>query len=169
MIDIKIAVFLFSFYLLIFCNFIYEIIGCKLKQTLKTNIYIKHLLAFILLIFLIILTNENYASKHPIEILIISILVYIWFIITTRTNIYVIITILILLLIIYYIEVKIKYENNDKSKKIYKNIQYILLGITLLITIIGFIHYTMITYNEKKNNFDLKTFIFGKLTCDNDV
>jgi len=72
-------------------------------------------------------------------------------------------------LIIYYIEVKIKYENNDKSKKIYKNIQYILLGITLIITIIGFIHYTIKTYNEKKNNFDLKTFIFGKLTCDNDV
>ena len=166
MINIKIAVFLFSFYLLVFCNFIYEILGCQLKRTLKSNIYIKHFIAFILLIFLIILTNEDYASKHPIEILLIGIIVYIWFIITTRTNIYVIIMILLLLLIIYYLEVKIKYDNNNKNKLIY--IQHIILGITLIITLLGFIQYTIRIYNEKKNNFDLKTFIFGKISCDNE-
>lgn len=169
MIHIKIAIFLFSFYLLIFCNATYEILGCKLKQTLKSNIYVKHLIAFILLIFLIVLTNENYANKHLFEVLLIAILIYIWFIITTRTNIYIIIIILILLLIIYYLDIKTKYENNEKIKENYKYLQITIFIIAIIITIIGFIQYTIKTYNEKKNNFDINKYIFGVINCDDDV
>jgi hypothetical protein len=169
MINIKIAIFLFSFYLLVFCNATYEILGCKLKQALKSNIYIKHLIAFILLTFLIVLTNEDYANKNIYQIILLGILIYIWFIITTRTNIYIVIIILILLLLIYYFDIKIKYESNETQKERYRYIQKILFGISIIITIIGFIQYTIKTYNEKKNNFDINKYIFGVINCDDDV
>jgi|688.fasta_scaffold631511_1 hypothetical protein len=161
------AIFLISFYLLIFCNFLPDILGCRLKTLLHTNIYIKHIIAYIILLFLIILTNEEFSNRHILELIPLSIIIYIWFIITTRTNIYIIIIILVLLLIIAYLDIKIKKETNELKIKDYKYYQIVLLVITIIISIIGFIDYFIYTYNEKMHKFNFNKFVFGSIKCDN--
>jgi len=60
----KIIVSVFALYLLIFCNFTKELIGCKFNYILDSNIYYKHFIAFILLLFLIILIDEENINKN---------------------------------------------------------------------------------------------------------
>ena len=89
---------LFAFYLLVFCNFIPEIIACRLQTELKNNMIVKHILGFVLLFFLIVLVNPQNADQKLKQNFIYAVLVYAWFFITIRNPYSFIIITLILLL-----------------------------------------------------------------------
>jgi len=165
----KIILPIFAFYLLIFCNYTKELIGCKLNYILDTNIYAKHIIAFLLLYFLVIIVDSENIENTYLYNFGITFIIYILFIITTRIPYYLIIIILILLIILYII-------NNIKKKEIEKknNIdKYFYMEISLIIIIfifmsIGFIYYGLEKYCEYGNNFSLFTFIRGNIKCKND-
>jgi hypothetical protein len=174
----KIIISIFIFYLLIFCNYTKELIGCKLNYYLSTNIYAKHLIAFLLLYFLIIIVDSDNIENTYLYNIGISFIVYILFIITTRIPYYLIIPILILLIILYIIN-KIKkkeqeknaaipispYEKNEVDKYFYMELSLIL--IIILLMSIGFIYYGLEKYCEYGKKFSILTFIIGNTTCKN--
>jgi len=164
----KIVLSILSLYLLIFCNFTKELVGCKLTYLLDTNIYFKHIIAFILLLFLIILIDEENIKKSIFVNLIFAIIIYIFFLISTRINYIFIIIILILLLCIYILDkisLKEKENNNKINYDYYQKIEIILIILVTITIIIGFIKYMIEKYNEYNKNFSLLTFIFGTLKC----
>lgn len=163
----KIVLSVLSLYLLIFCNFTKELVGCKLTHILDTNIYCKHLIAFILLLFLIILIDEENTKNNILSNIFIAITIYILFIISTRLNIIYITIILILLLVIFVIDKisKNEKETNNERYENYKKLEIILIILTILIIIIGFTSYAITKYHEYDKNFSILTFIFGTLTC----
>jgi len=126
----KIIISVFAFYLIIFCNFTKELVGCKLTYLLDTNIYYKHFVAFILLLFLIILIDEDNINNNIFYNIAYAIIIYILFIISTRIYYLIIIIILVLLLLIYILDklaIKEK-EKNEELSNTYKFYQKILIN-----------------------------------------
>ena len=58
---------LFIIFLIVSGNYLGDLIGCKMKYLLSENIYIKHLLLFLLIFITIGLVNEE-KNRHPIMI-----------------------------------------------------------------------------------------------------
>ncbi len=174
----KIIASIFIFYLLVFCNYTKELIGCKLNYHLSTNIYAKHLIGFLLLYFLIIVVDSDNIENTYLYNVGIAFIVYILFIITTRIPYYLIIPILILLIALYVINnVKRKeqeknanlpespYEKNEVDKYFYMELSLIFI-IGLLMSI-GFIYYGFEKYCEYGKKFSILTFVIGNTTCKN--
>ena len=169
----------FAIYLIIACNYIGEIFGCKFRKLLQDNIYMKHLVAYLTFLFLVILVSvENITTKEGLlNSLLYSVIFYVWFILTTSTYIWITILIIILFFVMYSIKLRIKNIENIKEKREEKEkliiINNIILIITLLITISGVLHYMYLKYKEldkrkQIKKFSLVTFFLGKVKCRND-
>jgi cbb3-type cytochrome oxidase subunit 3 len=166
----ELGVPLFALYLLIFCNFSKETLGCKLQYALDENMYFKHLMTFLLLFFLVILTDPKNADKDLLTSFGFTVLTYTIFIITTRTSFLFMIVIIVILLISYIlnsIAKKKKEENNEEEYRKYKLVQNILFIILIIVGSTGFIIYAIEKYREYKDNFSLLKFIFGNPMCKN--
>ncbi len=163
---------LYSFYMVIASNFLPELFGCRLQTLLRTNMLAKHITGFILLYFLIIIARPEHADKNVIFTISISILIYIWFFMTTRIPFIILIIILILLLIVYILDIKKnKLESDDKNNNSYVNQiklgQSIISIIILILTFGGFIYYYNAKQNEYKELFAISKFITGTINCRN--
>ena len=175
---------LFIIYLLISCNFLASLFSCNLQELLTNNMYAKHIFCFLTMLFCIVYVDSTIVKESKyIEGFLYAIIFYIWFVLTTKNNIYITLIILLLLLIVYILQIHRnsiynKIENNkieleEELIELNKNInnvklsQYIIIGIALLITIIGFILY----YKEKKEEYgegwSTLKFIFGNNKCKN--
>jgi hypothetical protein len=159
---------LFAFYLIIFCNFSKETIGCRLGYVLDTNMYAKHFITFLLLFFLVILVDPKSSSQDFLVNFGLSLLIYTIYIITTRTSFPIMMIIILLLLTSYILgsfAKKKKEENNEEEYKKLKLAQNIIFIILLVLAIIGFIIYGIEKYREYHKDFSLLKFIFGNPRC----
>lgn len=166
----ELGVPLFALYLLIFCNFSKETLGCKLQYALNENMYFKHLMTFLLLFFLVILTDPKNADKDLLTSFGFTLLTYIIFIITTRTSFIFMIVIIIFLLISYIlnsIAKKKKEENKEEEFRKYKLVQNILFIVIIILGSTGFIIYAIEKYREYGNEFSIIKFILGNPLCKN--
>jgi Ca2+/Na+ antiporter len=162
---------LFAFYLLVFCNFTPEVIGCRMQHLLRKNMVAKHLLSVLLLFFLIVLAQEDLSEKNIPYLVAFSVLVYAWFIMTTRSPLYVTFAVLVLLLIVYVIGAVKKRYAGDPSQDAYSRklemAQRAMTTIALLISIVGFVLYFLEKRKEYGDAFDWKEFIAGTNRCKN--
>ena len=76
---------IFIFILIISANFLAEIFPCRLQDALRNNMYLKHLFGLFTMIFFVVLTS-NLENKNYLYIR--SIILYIIFILITRTHHY---------------------------------------------------------------------------------
>lgn len=161
---------LFAFYLLVFCNFTPEIIGCKLKTLLANNMLAKHVLGFVLLLFLVVLVNPENADEKFMKNLTYSTVIYIWFLITIRNPYEMIVIILLLLLIVYLLGAKkARKEKQGKPEEVAK-LHKIQVGITVgafILSLLGFMAYFVDKQEEYGKNFVWDKFIFGNKKCRN--
>lgn len=160
----------FAIYLIIACNFIGELFGCKLRQLLTDNMLVKHFIGYLTLLFFAVLTNtnENTTTKDVIIASLISFILYIWFVLTTKTHLYVMIVIITLVFIMYVITIAKNNEINDQQIDKYDIINYIILSVTVLITIGGVYSYMILKMKERGKSFNYYTFFIGKPKCRND-
>ena len=161
---------LFIIFLIVSGNYLGDLIGCKMKYLLTENIYVKHLLLFLLIFITIGLVNEE-KDRHPMDIMKDMIFLYILYIIVTRTNIYFTIILLVSIFILYIIDEIEKYEikksdTEDNKEKFIKMKDYV-TKIIIFIIIFGFIYYLYDKRKEYKKNFNLFTFLLGKTNCKN--
>ena len=165
----NVALPLFAFYLLIFCNFTANIIGCRLQELLINSMLFKHLISFVLLFFLIVLVNPDMQGKDVPILFAFSIAIYIWFLLTSHSPIYIILIVLLLLLTSYIIgTIKTNNAKDKKKAKLVKTlqlIQNILAGIALGLSVIGFIIYTFEKRAEYGSEFSWGTYLSGTTTC----
>jgi hypothetical protein len=168
---------IFAIYLIIACNYIGELFGCKFRQALKENMYLKHLFGILTFVFFVILVNVDISnSNNLILAFIYSIIFYIWFVLTTKTHIYITIIVLLIFLIMYILKFRIneleKNENlNNKEIENLKKANNILLIVAFIITIFGVFNYLILKKKElekRKEKFSYLTFLIGKSNCRND-
>ncbi len=165
---------IFIFFLIIFSSSASNLFPCRLSNLLENNIFIKHLIAFLTIIFFVVITVPI-PKKELNNILIISVYLYLIFIFLSKTEVEFFIPILILMGIMYILILK-KNEYNEKIKynndNIVKNkkdrisiINNFITVIILLLIIIGFILYLGRKKYEYGDKFSYITFIFGKTKC----
>ncbi len=164
----SLALPIFAFYLLVFCNFTAELLGCNLQTVLRDNIYAKHIIALVLLFFLIIVVNPSYADQNILKNIGITLLIYLWFIITTRSPFSIMMMILVCLIAAYIANIaKDRYTNEKKEDSANKAqlVQNILAIAAVLLSIIGFFIYMYEKKLEYKDDFSFKRFFTGTTTC----
>ena len=165
----KITLPVFAFYLIVFCNFVKETVGCRLLDVLDNNMYAKHFLAILLLFFLVILADPNNDMENNIFYYMgITILIYILYLITTHVSFPIMILILLLLTVSYILDKiaqKKKTENKEEEYKKYRLIQFIIFIIIFITSIIGFILYFIEKYREYGSKFTILQFIIGTPVC----
>jgi hypothetical protein len=157
-----------------------ETFPCKFIRVIKENIYLKHFIGFLTMIFFVVLTSPI-KNKKIFNVIKKSFIMYIIFIFLIKTNYHFFIAILILLGILY-ISMLNKYDlidemnnENDKTKKeeldnkintiiVINNTIFI---IVIILIIVGFLIYMGQKKIEYKDKFNYLTFIFGKIECKN--
>jgi hypothetical protein len=169
--DEKIPIYtIFILILIISANYLAQIFPCKIQKILSCNMYLKHIFSFLTLMFFVILSAPIGGSMRVNDILMKALILYIFFIILTKTNHIIFIIIIILLGILYIIVLKInelkeeKINNNELGEKlnnIYNYISYIIL----ILLIIGFLMYMGEKKYEYKSKFEYRKFIFGIPEC----
>ena len=162
---------IFVLFLIIAANYLGELFPCRVQNLLESNIYLKHIIAFLTLSFFVILTDttSNYKSN---EIFSISFTLYILFIILARNNKVFFLINLVILAILYVMKLQLTdYEKNvdEKSNDIFYErliiIEKVLIVIFFVLLICGFLIYMGEKKIEYKNKFNFITFFFGKPSC----
>ena len=162
----------FAFYLLISSNYLGELFSCKFRQYLSTSMITKHILGLFTFGCLVIVSSIDLDEENVIYSgLLLTCLLYIWFLLSTRTHVYITLIIVILFFVMYVISNKIKeFKNKKKSTEQLEKINRYILIATGVITIIGVINYgylKKLEVNKRNEKFNILTFIIGKHKCRN--
>jgi NADH:ubiquinone oxidoreductase subunit 6 (subunit J) len=165
----------FALYLIIASNYIADLFSCKFREFLSNSMLIKHIICLCMFGFLVILSKSGIdldKNNAYVEALIITLLLYIWFVLTTRTHVYITLVILLLFFVMYLISYRIKHlKTNKKSTKQLELINKYILICCAIITIIGVINYGFLKnkeLNKRNEKFNFYTFFIGNIRCRND-
>tara|TARA_B110000444_G_scaffold244888_1_gene264765 strand:- start:604 stop:1167 length:564 start_codon:yes stop_codon:yes gene_type:complete len=163
----------FAFYLIISSNYLGELFGCKFREFLSSNMIIKHILGIFTFGFLVILSSIDFEEENVIyNGILLTIILYIWFLLSTKTHVYITLIIVILFFVMYVISNRIKYlKNKKKSTEKLEVINRYILIITGVITIFGVINYgylKKLELNKRNEKFNLLSFLIGNNKCRND-
>lgn len=157
--------YLFVLYLVISGNYLGNLFGCQVQNIFNNNMLVKHLLGFLTFYFFItVIDNTNtFNSKQK---LIISLVVYSIFIMSTKTH-YKFWYVLIIGLGIAYtlFIVKDEYKTDEEKKKQIENIQKILVIVAMIALVLGFFYYMGEKKIEYGKDFEFKKFLLGAPTC----
>ena len=165
---------LFVFVLIISGNYIADLFPCRVQKLMRENVYMKHLIGFMIMYFLTILTFPELKSISGIES---AVFLYILFILTTKIDyiawvIVMSIYALIYLLNIYVFDLRKKKTKNKKEEKANKKkIIHIKRFITVLIffniflILLGFIYRVGMMKMKYKKTFSFSKFIQNIPNC----
>ena len=163
----------FVLFLIIASNYIGELFPCQVQELLTSNVYLKHIISYLTLLFFVVLTDTSSVKKKFKEIFYESLKLYVVFLLLINCNKNLFALSILLLAVIYIIQL-IKQDYIDENTDTYqdspvlkniKNIEKICYILFFVIAITGFIVYMGEKKIEYKDKFSYKTFIFGKPTC----
>ena len=106
---------IFILLLIISSNYLADLFPCRLQHLLSNNIYIKHLFGYLTLLFFVSITLDNIGSSVS-ELIKNSFILYIYFILLTKSNKYFFIAICLILAVIYLANIEIKLLTNKEHK-----------------------------------------------------
>lgn len=166
------GIFLFIF--IISGNYLGQLLGCRLIYLLNENIITKHLLGFITLFLTLAFTVDINTSL--IKLFKISCILYIIFILSSKTTKYINYLLIFIFLISFIVQL---YKDRLKKRKIIKKInnneklhlEYIekynnyIIKIIIILLIIGVLIYIGEQKRSYKENFNYYTFFVGEINC----
>lgn len=174
MIDITSAVLpAFAFYLIVFCNFTPELMGCRLQTVLRESMFAKHVIGLLLMLFLVVLVSPNNADLNILQNVGIAVAAYVSYLMTTRISLPLVIIVISLLLATYILGIRkdrikneSESENEDDARvKRLHFIQNILIVCSVGLTFVGFVMYFLEKRSEYGNKFSLRKFLVGNVRC----
>ena len=103
------------FYLILCTNFLGELFNSEIREILENNYYIKHLMGYIIIFTSIVLTDnsDNFLKDFKL-----SVIIYVLFVMSTKSNKKYFITILMCIFISYIFDlINTKYIKKKRNKK----------------------------------------------------
>ena len=166
------GIFLFIF--IISGNYLGELLGCRLITLLKENIITKHLLGFLTLFLTLAFTVD--LNKSLFKLFKISCILYIIFILSSKTTKYINYLLIFIFLISFIVQLyKDRLKKKIQIKKITDNekihLEYIkifnnyILKIIIALILIGVLIYIGEQKRSHKENFNYYTFFVGEINC----
>lgn len=163
----------FVLFLIIASNYIGELFPCRVQDLLINNVYLKHFISYLTLLFFVVLTDTSLVKKKFKDIFIDSIKLYFIFLLLINCNKKFFVGALTLLGTIYIIQlmkqdykdqITDEYEETNKFK-VLNTVERVVYVLFFIVLIVGFIIYMGEKKIEYKNSFKYSTFIFGKPSC----
>jgi hypothetical protein len=166
------GIFLFIF--IISGNYLGELLGCRLITLLKENIITKHLLGFLTLFLTLAFTVD--LNKSLFKLFKISCILYIIFILSSKTTKYINYLLIFIFLISFIVQLyKDRLKKKIQIKKITVNekihLEYIkifnnyILKIIIALILIGVLIYIGEQKRSHEENFNYYTFFVGEINC----
>lgn len=160
-------------YLIISANFLAQTFGCKTQYVLTKNMYVKHIVGFLTLLYFV---NSVNMDKTMDEFLFFknffkTLMLYVVFILTTRMNNKIFVILMGLLMINFILS---QYVSTLDTKhfaaklQTYDTISKVISKLAIVFLIIGVLLYIKEKKMEYKSKFNYLTFIVGKTKCNND-
>lgn len=164
-------------FLAVSSNFVGNTLGCKTQYHMTNNMYVKHIVLFIIIYFTLNFTSND--KENPLEMLKNAIIIWICFVLFTKTNLTFKMISALLFIGTYILDNFIDYYNKlieeSKSKKeklkliethekLIK-IRYWTFRGGLGSLVVGFFVYFKEKKDEYSDRFDMIDFILGKPTC----
>ena len=170
---INASISVFVLLLIISGNFLGELMPCRVREELSSNMILKHFFGYLTLVFFAIVTVFKTSSMN---ILFLSFLVYVYFIVLSKTNWRFWIVVVFLLGISYIIHVwglTYKKEHSEEGELGYEDsiinmlptIQLSFVWLASVLTIIGSIVYMGNKKKEYGKDFSYMYFFLGKPEC----
>lgn len=151
-----------GFLLWILFGYSTSLLNCDLQRVMTTNIIAKHIFIFICLFFLIsIFISPN---QPPLNAFYNTCLLYLFFILLTKSTIVFIMIIIVLITIDQSILLDINYKlKQDPNANVtnHKKIRDILMICTILVAVIGFVFYYYKKRGDYGEDFSYISFILG--------
>lgn len=135
--------------------------NCDLDKLLTNNIYFRHIIGYMSVLLLFIMYDNRIFELSTIKLFQESILIYILFILATKSKLIFIIVLFINLLLDQYIKFKLNKTNNDNEKQKLELIRKYSIYSSIGIIIIGFIFYYLKQKNDYSEDFNLHTFLLS--------
>lgn len=165
---------IFIFYLIIAANFIANIFGCSARKLFESNMFIKHIIGFFTLYYFIILEDPHKETDTDEYIFFkklgVTLLIYLIFILSSRTNNTYFTLFLILLAIVFLLNNYNDSLNKTKYKSRIDTIKTIITWLSaasFLVIVIGFIVYYFEKRQQYKKDFKYTVFLLGTKKCKN--
>lgn len=168
---------IFIFILIISSNFLADLFPCRIQDLLKGNMMIKHIFAFLTLLFFAVLV-EPYKQTDFNQMLLSTTGFYVVFLMMINSNTTSFVVSLVILGILYILNLrKIALSNKLKEKDEVESSEEIimaerlellsqgLIGVFILSTMAGFLVYMGEKKLEYKNKFSYIEFVFGRSSC----
>lgn len=193
--DFYLIAALAAFYLIVFSTYLSFLFTCNVDNAIKNNQTLIIVMGYFLFFYLVTLSNKTLADDHPIGNMVLTLVYYIVFLLTTRMDIKItFIAVLIIFIInfmeinkehyrvllesknntnnkIYWITIKYPFEINlfqvtNEQLRIVNDIQYLLnYGLYILIAI-GFLSfYGEMKYIKGDKNVSLVKIFFDRNIC----
>lgn len=174
------AMAIFIFILIISGNYLGSLFPCQIQHAFEKNIWLKHFLGYFTLLFFVLLTLPNKSNNDIFKLLSSTTLLYLLFIILSKTTPVIWISVFIMYAFVYLIELKKKnIDDVDKNKETNKyskkqinvtydkltNIQQYIVYFSYVLIIVGFLAYMGEKKFEYKNKFTYSKFLFGVVEC----
>lgn len=167
---------LLIFLLIISGNFLDDLLPCKVQTLMRHNLWMKHLVAFMILYFLTVLTIPELKS---IKGIISAIGLYILFLLSTKINYIAWAIMLFIYAIVYLMNIaigdlkkKIKKSTSKEDRKLKENtvmimrrIMSALVILNIVIIIVGFTYYIGMKRMQHGDKFSLRDFFFNVPVC----
>lgn len=166
--------YLFVLYLVISGNYLGNLFGCKVQDIMNNNFIVKNLLGFLTFYFFVALvdTSNIYSMKKK---LIISALIYIIFMMSTKTHYKFWYVFIISIGLSYILQLVKDDTNKDEEKKTekynekIKTVQLYLVIIASISLILGFTYYLGEKKIEYGEDFEFSKFILGNPKCKGNI
>jgi uncharacterized membrane protein len=179
--------FIFLIYAIITSGYIAEILSCQMRSFIQNYWYARHILAIILVFAFIMFEggwdfnkerenkeSNNWESGNTLHSLLIAVIIYFVFLISSKSRLSYNIVFFSLLFILYvtntYREYWIRREDkNNKNININNNILFIEQIISIfavIVLVFGFIEYYLYQKKEHPGDFNHFKFIVGTTNCD---
>lgn len=169
---------LLIFILILSGNYLDDLFPCKVQYLIRNNLIMKHLVGFMILYFLTVLTIPELRSISGIGS---AIGLYFLFLLSSKINYIAWAVVLFIYAIVYLMNIVIgdlktrklkskkdKLENNTLIHHLRRIMSWLVI-ISIVIIFTGFIHYYGTKRMQHGTNFTFKQFLFGTPKCDYEI
>jgi hypothetical protein len=175
--------FIFLIYVLVTSGYISEILSCQMRNFIKEKWYARHILAIILVFAFIMFEggwdfdksredkeSNNWAVGNTIHSLVIGIIIYLVFLISSKSTLIPNILFFSSLFILYVTNTYREYifvrgEINETTNNNIIIIEQLITSFAIIVLIFGFIQYYLYQKKEHPEDFSWLQFLLGTSNC----
>jgi len=170
---------LLFFYLILLGNFTAELLGCKVQRFFDNKQIPKHIIGFISLYFFVFLADDKIVKLNPFSVLIVSVVMYLWFVLSAKMDDVIWFSTIVLLFLIAVLEVFNEHVKNKQTEssevsisdkfilKYGSKLQRWFTYAIVILTIIGLLVYIGMKKLEYKEKWSWYKFFLGVPQCNN--